>query len=45
MEAENAVIFNRVSVHFQLADQVEKLTQAVKMKMEAGAKMIVAYIE
>ena len=55
MEVENSVIFYRVSVHLQLADQAENIdrlcklvligTQAVKRKMEAGAKMITVYVK
>ena len=55
MENENLVIFNRISVVFQLAEQAENVdrlceliiigTQAVERKMEAGIKMTTAYFD
>ena len=55
VETENLVIFNRVSVFFQLAEQAENVdrlceliiigTQAVERKMEAGIKMTTAYLD
>ena len=55
VETENLLIFNRVRVFFQLAEQAENVdrlceliiigTQAVERKMEAGVKMTTAYLD